>query len=240
MKTNRSTSLIKSFKGQNIRIDPNTNFICLTDMGKAVGKFVGSWMQNQSTKEYLEVFASATRTPLAELLYVNNGSTSWAHPKIALRFAQWCSPEFAVQVDFWVDELLTTGKVEIDNDKSASEQPQPTPQRQLAPQRDIIDYINAAQSIGLTHDPIIKSLLSQRMAEELGGKKQAETELVVLTVRAGQLGFSQKDIGTGSALGKFVLKQGLEPTGKSQHGKYSVNVYDLTEELDAAICCYFS
>ena len=142
-------------------------------------------------------------------------------------------------MDFWVDELLTTGKVEIDNDTSAPNQPQPTPQRQLAPQRDIIDYINAAQSIGLTHDPIIKSLLSQRMAEELGGKKQAETELVVLTVRAGQLGFSQKDIGTGSALGTFVMKQ-IDPVGKSYHGRYNVNTYEVSAELDAAICAYFS
>lgn len=94
--------------------------------------------------------------------------------------------------------------------------------------------------MGVTHDPLIKSLISQRMAEELGGKKQDEITQVVLTVRAGQLGFSQKDIGSGSALGKFVLKQGLEPTGKTQHGKYPVNVYDLSEELDAAICCYFS
>lgn len=38
---------------------------------------------------------------------------TWGHPKVAIRFAQWCSEEFAVQVDIWTDELMTTGKVEI-------------------------------------------------------------------------------------------------------------------------------
>lgn len=38
---------------------------------------------------------------------------TWAHPKIAIRFAQWCNVKFAIQVDFWIDELLNTGKVEL-------------------------------------------------------------------------------------------------------------------------------
>lgn len=38
---------------------------------------------------------------------------TWGHPKVAIRFAQWCSDDFAIQVDTWIEELLTTGKVEI-------------------------------------------------------------------------------------------------------------------------------
>ncbi|MGB3766559.1 MAG: KilA-N domain-containing protein, partial [Phormidesmis sp.] len=37
------------------------------------------------------------------------GGGTWAHPDIALQFAQWCSPVFALQVSRWVREWLTSG-----------------------------------------------------------------------------------------------------------------------------------
>jgi hypothetical protein len=38
---------------------------------------------------------------------------TWLHQKIALRFAQWLSPEFAIWVDEKIEELLTNGRTEI-------------------------------------------------------------------------------------------------------------------------------
>ncbi len=63
---------------------------------------------------------------------------------------------------------------------------------------------------------------------------------VILTVRAAELGYKSSQIGSGANLGKFVLKQGIDPIGKAQHGKYPVNVYDLNEDLDRVIHLYFS
>lgn len=37
------------------------------------------------------------------------------HPYIAINLAQWCSPEFAVQVSSWVFELMTKGEVRLDS-----------------------------------------------------------------------------------------------------------------------------
>jgi hypothetical protein len=113
------------------------------------------------------------------------------------------------------------------------------PQRQLAPQRDLIDYIEAAKSLGIDRDPILLSLFSQRMAEQLGGEALVATQQVIATVRAHELGYSAKEIGNGSTLGTFIKKQGCPPTGKAYHGNYRVNVYDLTEDLDRAIHLYF-
>jgi hypothetical protein len=112
------------------------------------------------------------------------------------------------------------------------------PQRQLAPQRDLLDYLEAAKSIGIDQDPILLSLFSQRMAEQLGGKVLAPAQQVILTVRAAELGYHQSRIGNGSQLGKFVSKM-IAPNGKTQHGRYPVNVYDLTPELDQCIHTYF-
>ncbi len=118
------------------------------------------------------------------------------------------------------------------------------PQRQLAPQRDVLDYLNGAIALGIGTDPLLKALITQRMAEELGGGIASQSkvgnvpEQVIVTVRAGQLGYNQKQIGNGSALGTFVKKQ-HEPVGQTYHGKYEVNVYALTPELDFTIADYF-
>ena len=39
----------------------------------------------------------------------NNGGT-WAHPHIAIQFAQWCSAAFALQVSRWVCDWIATNK----------------------------------------------------------------------------------------------------------------------------------
>jgi KilA-N domain len=107
-------SIIKSYKGKNIRINSIDQYVCLTDMATAGGKLVNDWLRLNTTSAYLKAFELATGIPVATLLNVGEGTIgTWAHPKIAIRFAQWCSPEFAIQVDFWIDELLSTGSVEI-------------------------------------------------------------------------------------------------------------------------------
>jgi hypothetical protein len=100
--------------------------------------------------------------------------------------------------------------------------------------------MSEARAWGLDSDPLIKSLITQRLAEELGSKvlpSSTQTQ-VILTVRAAELGYSQSQIGNGSQLGKFVSRL-IPPNGKTQHGKYPVNVYDLTPELDEAIAAFF-
>jgi hypothetical protein len=116
----------------------------------------------------------------------------------------------------------------------------PAPVRQLAPQRDLKDWIECMQIMGLTEDPILKSLVSQRMAEQIGGIAEPTIALPkILTVRAHELGISQSEIGTGSQLGKYIVAMGFEPIGKSQHGKYEVNTYEPSQTLDNAILGYF-
>lgn len=116
----------------------------------------------------------------------------------------------------------------------------PAPQRQLAPQRDLKDWIECARIMGVAEDPILRSLATQRLAEEMGGPRNLDIpQPIVLTVRAQQLGISQADIGTGVKLGKYIVKSGFLPQGKSQHGKYEVNVYAASSELDEAILEFF-
>lgn len=110
---------IREFNGRTIRIRQSDRYVCLTDMAKASGKLFADWKRLKTTESYLATFSESMGIPIDRLIEVNESQGSnedrgtWGHPKVALRFAQWCSDEFAVQVDCWIDELLTTGKVEL-------------------------------------------------------------------------------------------------------------------------------
>ena len=111
------TNLIKSWNDRNIRIRSD-RYVSLTDMAQASGKQFGHWNNLKSTKSYLQALESVIGIAITGLVQVIQGGDpqnqgTWGHPKVAIRFAQWCSDEFAVQVDIWTDELMTTGKVEL-------------------------------------------------------------------------------------------------------------------------------
>lgn len=114
------TNLIKSWNGKTIRIRSD-RYVSLTDMAQASGKLFADWSRLVKSNSYLETLSRSMGNPIDQLIETkttgkNENRGTWGHPKVALRFAQWCSDEFAVQVDSWIDELLTTGKVSLAND----------------------------------------------------------------------------------------------------------------------------
>lgn len=110
--------VLRSFRENHIRIRPEDRYVCLTDMAKATGKLLADWTRLKKTESYLNTISAVMGIPITEMVQTIQGGTpesqgTWGHPKVALRFAQWCSDEFAVQVDQWIDELLTTGSVSL-------------------------------------------------------------------------------------------------------------------------------
>jgi hypothetical protein len=122
----------KNYNGRAIRIRED-KYVCLTDMAIASGKRYYDWSQLKGTIEYLAEFSELTGILADDLIATSDNTVAnehrgtWAHPKIAIRFAQWCSAKFAIQVDFWIDELMTVGTVSI-----ASEPVSQLPSRELA------------------------------------------------------------------------------------------------------------
>lgn len=94
-----------------------------TEMAKPFGKLPKDWLSNKSTKEFLSTL-SAVRgiilTDLVEIIQGGNGKQgTWMHEDVALEFARWLSPSFAIWCNDRIKELLTTGVTTVSNDDEA-------------------------------------------------------------------------------------------------------------------------
>ena len=87
-------------------------YINLNQMAKATDKRIDNWMRLKETTSLLREFDEDLTYSGSQALLTIEGRTggTWAHPDIAIQFAQWCSPGFALQVSRWVREWMTTGR----------------------------------------------------------------------------------------------------------------------------------
>ena len=232
--------ILRDWNGKSIR-HRGDGFMSLTDMCQAGGKLFGHWHGLKSTQEYLDAlirkhYRDHDNGPIESNVGGSIETTgTWGDRRVALRRAQWISPHFALQVDEWIEELLTTGSVNI------GPNPIPEPEQKSLPGTSLERWAELIASLpGLANSPIVMSALQCRVAEELSGFR-SDTPIdavILLTVRANQLGCSHLSIGNGSLLGKYIIACGFEPLGKEQHGRYPVNVFRQSPELDSAIIEY--
>ena len=79
--------------------------INMTQMAKPFEKTPKDWLRTSEANDYISVIAVRLKCLTAELVEVRQGGTpemqgTWCNDRrIALRFAQWLSPEFSVAVD---------------------------------------------------------------------------------------------------------------------------------------------
>jgi hypothetical protein len=113
--------IFREFGGSQVWQKVSDGYININHMADATGKRIDNWLSNQSTQDLLEEFkreqrlhSSNSRDVVLPLVTsrarVDRGGGTWAHPDIAIQFAQWCSPAFALQVSRWVREWMTTAR----------------------------------------------------------------------------------------------------------------------------------
>lgn len=103
-----------TYNGQSIS-QREDGYVNATEMAKATGKEVYDWRRNKQTQAYIQVVSSATGIPVAELVLVVNGDGggTWIHPKLAIEFGRWVSPEFAYWCDEHIKTLMETGSTSL-------------------------------------------------------------------------------------------------------------------------------
>ena len=125
---NHQKGLVKMLRGN--------AYVNLNDVAKTFDKRLDNWMRLQSTKELLDCFSKDPSYNGATGIYAVKGFSglpshlryglestnnedfkkyggTLAHPDIAIQFAQWCSPGFALWVSRQIRHLLTYGEVNL-------------------------------------------------------------------------------------------------------------------------------
>lgn len=108
-------------------------------MAKASGKQWHDYWRTDRTTEYLEALSLETGISVSSLCLTVKGGAhqgTWIHPRVAVDFARWINPAFAVWMDGWFLEEL----------QSRSQQTTPEPAVFLKPQ-ETLDLIE--RSMGL-------------------------------------------------------------------------------------------
>lgn len=108
-------SSVSFAKGESVKVNA-------TEMAKTFNKRPIDWLQNKQTEEFLNELAKVRKSTLADLVQVTRGGDNpgtWMHEDVALEFARWLSPAFAIWCNDHIKELLTTGVTTVAEDDAA-------------------------------------------------------------------------------------------------------------------------
>lgn len=104
-----------SYKGSNISFANGKNvMVNATEMAKSFGKYPKDFLVNKQTKEFLSSLSAVRGISPTELVKVVQGGDpqmqgTWMHEDVALEFARWLSPSFAIWCNDRIKELLKYG-----------------------------------------------------------------------------------------------------------------------------------
>lgn len=89
-----------------------------TDMAKKFGKRPANWLDNQYAKDFISTYSNARKRVITDLVQVRGGSPelgggTWMHEDIALEFARWLNPMFAIWCNDRIKELMLNGYTSI-------------------------------------------------------------------------------------------------------------------------------
>ncbi|UOO88862.1 KilA-N domain-containing protein [Vitreoscilla massiliensis] len=105
---------IMVYQGHEISAD-NKGWINATMMATPFGKRTENYLRNEQTKRYIAALAqklSVTRKSVSKQIQLvrvvkgGNEQGTWLHPKLAIDFARWLSPEFGVWCDEQIEGIL--------------------------------------------------------------------------------------------------------------------------------------
>lgn len=84
-----------------------------TEMAKPFGKLAKDWLSNKSTNEFIHTLSAVRGIILTDLVVVKQGGNgeqgTWMHEDVALEFARWLSPAFAIWCNDRIKELVQVG-----------------------------------------------------------------------------------------------------------------------------------
>lgn len=97
-----------NYLGHTITFDTTDGMmINATEMSRAFGKRPAKWLELPSTKEYINTLEAVRLSD--RLIITVNGVGTWMHEDVAIEFARWLSPKFAIWCNDRIKELMKHG-----------------------------------------------------------------------------------------------------------------------------------
>ena len=109
------------YEGSAITFDNGNGDVMVnaTEMAKPFDKRTTHWLQNQNTKAFIEELSAVRNLTPTDLVKVINGGVefgTWMHEDVALEFARWLNPRFAIWCNDRIKELLKHGATAMNPD----------------------------------------------------------------------------------------------------------------------------
>lgn len=99
--------LIRTWNNTPISRRQADGYVNATAMAKANGKQWSHYRETDRATTYMEALSRNTEIRVNALYVSKPGEGTWIHPRLAIDFARWISPDFAVWMDGWFIESLT-------------------------------------------------------------------------------------------------------------------------------------
>ena len=170
-----SVSKIFSFHGSNVTFknEDGTVMVNAVEMAKPFGKRTRDWLKTQSSNEFIKVLSDAKKIASADLVVVTKGGDkeqgTWMHEDVAIEFARWLSPMFAIWCNDRIKELITTGQTSLNIPK--------TYQEALRALADEVDRREKAEQLALESEKVAKQEKAEKeMAIKTLEEKQPEID----------------------------------------------------------------
>lgn len=99
---------ILNYKGNSISfLTGEEVMVNATEMARPFGKRPAKWLELPSTENYINTLKAIRKSD--RLIDTVNGVGTWMHEDVALEFARWLSPEFAIWCNDRIKELVRHG-----------------------------------------------------------------------------------------------------------------------------------
>lgn len=110
-----STITTYSYEGTPIAFERGAGvMINATQMAKRFGKTPKDWLRNQQSEEFISTLSAVRQICPTDLIKQTQGGDpqkqgTWMHEDVAMEFARWLSPAFAIWTNDRIKELLRDG-----------------------------------------------------------------------------------------------------------------------------------
>lgn len=161
-----NNSIIYSYQGSDISfISGDSVMVNATQMARSFKKTPKDWLRTKQTQYFIATLSAVRQICLTDLVKVLRGGNceqgTWMHEDVALEFARWLSPAFAVWCNDCIKELLRMGVVTLERQNTSL-------LNEIKAQAPKVKYVDdVLQSVSTYTSTQIAKELGMREAKEL-------------------------------------------------------------------------